>query len=430
MLSTEEQNLYRGLVETWQAQRGKDRYFENYYRGTQKITNLGIAIPPPYEKFIFPLNWCRTYVDVLTERQDVRMILRAGESAEDSELRKDFDYNNLATELVEFFRDLLIYNRAYLSVAADPEGGRPRIRVESPKSIAVKINPVDRTMQAGLRVVQDDTGKTAAHVLMLPNETILLSPVKGQMVEETRWRHDLGRVPLVMQVNRKNSDSWIGESQLTDLIPLVDAAARVLLNMQVAMEAISTPKTIVTGVKEESFEDENGKPVNPWDAYLGGLWALPDDAKVIQLPGGQLQGYIDAITMLAEQASTVTGLPVRLMGQNTANPAAEGAIRADESRLVKQVERLNARCGVAIAWALGIAERIRTGRWDADGQIQVAWMNPGTPTESQKADAMQKLAAGQRILSTRGALTEMGFTQARIDQELSWIKEEQNLMLL
>lgn len=48
-----------------------------------------------------------------------------------------------------------------------------------------------------------------------------------------------------------------------------------------------------------------------------------------QLPGADLAGFYKTITMLAEQAATVTGLPVRMMGQNTANPAAEGSIRAD-----------------------------------------------------------------------------------------------------
>ena len=131
--------------------------------------------------------------------------------------------------------------------------------------------------------------------------------------------------------------------------------------------------------------------------------------------------------MLAEQAATVTGLPVRMMGQNTANPAAEGAIRADESRLVKQVERLNTLMGAGWAWALGVAERIRTGSWDADGQISTLWQNPGTPTESQRADALQKSTGGRPFMSVRGAMAEMGWPQQRIDRELEWLEQENSM---
>ncbi|WP_259484371.1 hypothetical protein [Corynebacterium silvaticum] len=119
-----------------------------------------------------------------------------------------------------------------------------------------------------------------------------------------------------------------------------------------------------------------------------------------------------------------------MMGQNTANPAAEGAIRADESRLVKQVERINSVAGAGWAWALGIAERIRTREWSADGKIQILWRNPGTPTEAQQAGAMQKLTGGRPTLSVRGAMNEMGWPQARIDREIEWLSQEEAGTLL
>ena len=117
-----------------------------------------------------------------------------------------------------------------------------------------------------------------------------------------------------------------------------------------------------------------------------------------------------------------------MMGQRSANPPAEGAIRADEARLVKQVERLNSVAGMAWSWALGIAERIRTHRWSADGQIQVQWHDPATPTVAQRADAIQKLSGGVPVLSIRGAMIELGFTQQRIDQELQWMQQEMSGM--
>lgn len=424
-ITADERTIIEKLFIKIQRQRKEDRKNERYYSGLQEIGNLGIAVPPDVQPFAFPLNWCRTYVDILEERQDVRMFLRAGEVDEDAELRLDWEANDLDSQSHLVHRDLLVYGRAFVSVAADPHGGRPRIRAESPKDMAALINPVTREMTAALRIYRDEVGIAEYMTLYLPDATILIEKRRGKWEAQDRIIHNLGRVPVVMMLNRQRTGEWVGETQLTDLKPLVDMAGRVMLQLQLAMETVATPQKVALGVSANDFVDEDGNPVDPWETYLGAVWALSNkDAKVEQLAGAQLAGFHDTIKMLAEQASTVTGLPVRMMGQNTSNPAAEGAIRADESRLVKQVERLNSVAGAGWAWALGIAERIRTRKWEADGKISVQWQNPGTPTEAQRADALQKSTGGRPFLSVRGAMNEMGWTQARIDRELQWLDEE------
>lgn len=425
-ITSEERKLVEKLFTKIQRQRKEDRKNERYYRGLQEIGNLGIAVPPDVQPFAFPLNWCRTYIDILEERQDVRMLLRAGGAEEDEELRHDWEANDLDSQSHLVHRDLLIYGRAFVSVAADPHGGRPRIRAESPKDMAVLVNPMTRETTAALRIYRDEAGIAEYMTLYLPDSTVLIEKKMGRWESETRIEHNLGRVPIVMMLNRQRTGEWHGETQLTDLKPLVDMAGRVMLQLQLAMEMSATPRKVALGVTYKDFVDANGNQItDPWETYLGAVWAISSkDAKVEQLAGAQLAGFHETIKMLAEQASTVTGLPVRMMGQNTNNPAAEGAIRADESRLVKQVERLNSVAGAGWAWALGIAERIRTRSWEADGKISVQWQNPGTPTEAQRADALQKSTGGRPFLSVRGAMNEMGWTQSRIDREMQWIEEE------
>ena len=427
-ISEEDRGLIQKLKNRIDSYMAADATNERYYRGAQNIGSLGLAVDERFRQFAFPLNWCRTYVDVLCERMDVRMLIRTGDISEDPELRRDWERNDLDTESLKFARDLLVLGRAALSVAADPDGDRPIIRVESPKSLAVEVDPVTRETVAALRTYKQSDGRDIAQVLYRPNYTIYTRRVKGEEVAK-RIDHGLGRVPIVMAFNRDTSDDWFhGETQLADLKPLVNMAGRVVMNLQVAIESTATPQKVATGVSKQDLQDENGKPVkDPWEVYLGAMLVLGNkDAKVYQLDGASLSGYLDSIKMLAEQASTVTGLPVRMMGQNSVNPAAEGAIRADESRLVKQVERINRTTGKAYAWALGVAERIRTRTWDSDGNIAVIFHDPGTPTEAQKADAMQKYTGGKPMLSVRGALNEMGFSQARIDREIQWLQDEEN----
>ncbi|CAB0745503.1 phage portal protein [Corynebacterium diphtheriae] len=430
-LTKSEEELVKKLFMKIQKQRNQDKINERYYRGMQQIGNLGISVPPDVQPFAFPLNWCRTYIDVLEERQDVRLLIRSGEITEDKELRLDWEANDLDVQSHLVHKDLTIYGRAFVSVAADPAGGRPRIRAESPRDMAAIVDPLTRSMTAALRIYRDSVGIAEHMTLYLPDSTVIMGKEMGMWKAQDRIEHSLERVPIVMMINRQQSGSFEGETQLSDLKPIVDMAGRVMLQLQLAMETVATPQKIALGVSEEDFVDENGEQLDPWDTYLGAVWALSKkDAKVEQLAGASLTGFHDTIKMLAEQASTITGLPVRMMGQNTANPAAEGAIRADESRLVKQVERINSVAGAGWAWALGIAERIRTREWSADGKIQILWRNPGTPTEAQQADAMQKLTGGRPTLSVRGAMNEMGWPQARIDREIEWLSQEEAGTLL
>ena len=400
-LTPEERRLAEKLFNKIQRQRREDRKNEHYYRGMQEIGNLGIAVPPDVQPFAFPLNWCRTYIEA----------------------------NDLDSLSHLVHRDLLIYGRAFISVAARDGGGRPRIMPESPKDIAALVDARTREMTAALRIYRDDTGIAEYMTLYLPDSTVLIDRRAGKWEATRRIKHRLGRVPLVMILNRQRTGEWSGETQLADLRPLVDMAGRVMLQLQLAMETVATPQKVALGVSQKDFVDADGNQIeDPWETYLGAIWAISSkDAKIEQLSGAQLTGFHDTIKMLAEQAATVTGLPVRMMGQNTANPAAEGAIRADESRLVKQVERLNTLMGAGWAWALGIAERIRTGSWDADGQISTLWQNPGTPTESQRADALQKSTGGRPFMSERGAMAEMGWPQQRIDRELEWLEQENSM---
>ncbi|MEJ6013279.1 phage portal protein [Corynebacterium sp. H127] len=427
MVAKDDQATIEKLFRDIQRNKRADKINESYYRGLQDIGNLGISVPPDVQPFAFPLNWCRTYVDVMTERQDVRMILRAGENSEDSDLRQDWAANNLDTEQVKFNRDMAVLGRACLSVASNPDGEIPRIRVESPKNLAVEIDTLTQETTGALRIWRNKTGLAEHMTLYRPDYTLLLSKKRGKWEEKKVVEHGLGRVPVIMQFNRLMSgDEYTGETQMADLKPLVNMAGRVMLQLQLAMETVATPQKVGIGMTKKDFQDENGNLVEDvWETYLGAVWLLSNPkAEVKQLPGAELKGFHDTIKMLAEQASTVTGLPVRMMGQNTANPAAEGSIRADESRLVKQVERLNSQAGVAFAWALGISERLRTREWP-DGQIQIVWHNPGTPTEAQRADAINKLSGGKAIYSRRGAMQELGWSQERIDQEISWLEEEE-----
>lgn len=431
-LSVEETRLLDRLYIKWNKQRKGDVKNEKYYEGLQQIAQLGISIPPEVEPFAFPMDWCRLLVESIEQRMDVQRILRSGEIEEDKELRKDWEANDLDLESQLTHRDLLVYGRCVATVSY-PERSlgqtRPVIRVESPRAFAVEVSPLTRMMNGALRVYTDETGLTRHLTLYLPNETIYLSQEVGRWVETDRRRHDLGRVPVVVQYNRRKTGEYEGTTQMAGIMHWVDMAARVVLNVQLAMETIATPQKVAFGLAKEDFVDpETGEELDPWETYLGAIWAISaakkDGVSIEQLPAGDLKGFIDLMEMISKQVSATSGLPLRMLGHSTVNPASEGGIKADEAKLVKTTERINSTAGAFWGWTLGIAERIRVGTWPEGSPIRPEWRNPGTPTMAELSDAIQKQTGGRAVLSVKGAMQEMGWSQQRIDQELMWLDEE------
>jgi len=201
--------------------------------------------------------------------------------------------------------------------------------------------------------------------------------------------------------------------------------------LQLALETVAAPKRAVLGASKGDFVDSNGQPLPVWEAYLGSLWATGNkDAKVVQLDGADLSNFHSTVNHYANLVSSVTGLPTRYLGQNSVNPAAEGAIRADESRLVLNVEGKASNLGDGWAWVQGIAERFRTGAWLPANRIKTEFFDAGTPTFAQKSDAITKLAGGTPILSREGAWDEMGWSEARKDKERSYFEQEDKDPLL
>ncbi|KAB2807003.1 phage portal protein [Pimelobacter simplex] len=131
----------------------------------------------------------------------------------------------------------MIFGRAFMSVGTnedDPD--LPLVRVESPRQMAAIIDTRKERIEAAARFYRKDgdRGSQARATLFKPNETIQVERgPEGKWIEVDRDDHKLGAVPIVMHLNRRLSGSWSGESQMTDIIPVVDSAARSLTNLPV-----------------------------------------------------------------------------------------------------------------------------------------------------------------------------------------------------
>lgn len=429
-LSRDETDLVSGLTNDLAVLATEDTRLDRYYEGSQRLEHIGLAVPPELRRFETLVNWNRTAVDSVVDRLKMRRFFLPGQEQAADALREGWDANNLDSESVLHHQETMILGRGFVTVGSNEEDpDHPLITVESPRELSVDIDRRHRRIRSAVRLYDYEPGE------VLPRAATLYTPDATKWLERDSrgmWnvvdedRHKLGRVPIVMFLNRRRLGSWTGVSEMKDVIPLVDAAARSLTNLQIAGETHSVPQKWVVSASKGDFVDTDGQPIPAWESYYSAIWATGNkDAKMGQFAASDLKNFHDTVNHYGQLVSSVTGLPLRYLGQNSVNPAAEGAIRADESRLILNAERKQSSFGDGWGWVMALYERFRTGDWPEGNRIVTEWYDAGTPTRAQTADAMSKLYAnGQGVLSREGVWDEMDWSETRKDREREYFARE------
>ena len=406
---------------------------DGYYEGQQRLEQLGLAIPPDLRKFVVIVNWPRLGVDSVEERLDVEGFRYPDTDEADRELWRVWQANDLDEESQLAHLDALIVGRSFAAIGTNErDSDTPLVTVESPREVVAERDPRTRQLTNVLRLYDtpDGGGAPQKATLYLPAATVWLERKQGRWDEVDRDKHGLGLPPVVELVNRPRTANRVGVSEMADLIPITDAAARSLTNLQLAQETHAVPQRGVLGATKGDFVDADNKPLPVWEAYFGAIWALQNkEAKTFQFDASDLKNFDTTMTLYARQASALTGLPPHYLGFTTENPASAEAIRSSESRLVKRCERKQRFLGGSWEQVQRIVRRIQTGSWDPRLlQLETQWRDPSTPTKAQAADAVVKLV-GQGILPVPAAWEDLGYSETR-QQNLKRMREQEMRQVL
>lgn len=392
---------------------------DRYFNGLQRLEHIGLAVPPELRHFETVVNVPRISVVEPERRQSLRAFYRTGDSTrEDPALRESWEFNNLGSESSLMQTDEKVYGRSFVAVGTNPDDkAHPLVTVESPLQMGYEVDAQRRRFRNVFRMYSDPSTLKTHGTLYTPNSTTPFVFDGGWKVNGSRDEHKLGVIPIVMFLNRRRAGSWAGQSEMADVIGLTDGIARLVTNLQIGAEGHALPSWFLSGVSREDFVDRDGNPVPVWESYITKIKALTSDkARVQQFQAGDLKNFTDAVNNMFAWCAAVLGLPTRYAGQQTVNPATEGAINADESRLIRNVERMNAHDADSWSWTMGLEERFRTGEWGPANSIRAIYHNPATPTISQIGDAAMKMRA-ERVLSREGVWDMLGWDEARKKQE-------------
>lgn len=215
-----------------------------------------------------------------------------------------------------------------------------------------------------------------------------------------------------------------GESELTDVMPLIDAINKLGTDLMVAAEYSASPRRYVTGVmpdtqatKEQATELAN-RIEAVWERARASKFLVAPSEKTEfgQFDVASLNNYQTAIQLLTAQIAAIAALPPSYLSLLNSNPTSADAIRSSEARLTAKATKRQRDWSGAYEQLMRLAVTIRDGRPDPRlVDMQTIWESAEPTTVAQSADAESKLfAAG--IIDQRAALTELGYTPQDIDR--------------
>jgi len=441
-LSTEEHALINQLSLRHDAEIPELELYDRYYEGTQPLTYM----QPEVLREVHPrvrtviVFWPQLVIGSREERLDIEGFRLPDETADDDEMWRIWQANDMDEQASQAHIDALVMRRSYVCVGtneADPD--TPLITVESPLEVYADIDPRNRKVRAALRRINDvdpagGVGPRYA-TLYLPNETIWCT-WEGGWKEDQRDGHGVGEVLIEPLINRRRTRSStvtptnrtverLGRSELDGVLPLSDAACKLATDMMIAADGVAIPLRALFGIGPDGFRDEQGNPMTPIQAIMGRFLTIPDEAvKAFEFAAAQLSNFGAGIREIAQMMSAVGALPPDYLGYSHTNPASAEAGRVAETRLIKRSERIQ-RC-FSGPWerVQRKVRRVATGKWDDDlRRLETRWRDAATPTVAASADAaVKKHQAG--ITPKRQAREDLGYTDAQITRMEQWDEED------
>jgi hypothetical protein len=423
------------------AQRSAMETANAYYTGSQALAFIDPEILRVMKGRIRALNvnFSRLVVDTLSQRLTVTGFASSPGDISDQQLWDLWQANAMDEQSQLAHTDALIYGRSFF-LAWVGANGEPLITAESPLQVTVRRDPRTGALTAGLKRWLDDEGFTRS--LLFTTETVTEYQSAQQTYIDPRFTQSpfdlvsddhkivsespnpLGVVPIVALVNRPRLQFPDGESELTDVMPLVDGIAKLSSDLMIAAEYSASPRRWVTGLFPDTkatgtqADDMAERVRELWEKAHASKFLIAPDARTEfgQFDTASLTNYETAITMMTAQIAAIASLPPSYLSLLNSNPTSADAIRSSEARLTAKAEQRQRQWSGPYEDLMRLAVLIRDGQPDANlSDLQTLWQSAEPSTIAQTADAEAKLyAAG--LIDRRAALIKLGYTPQEIER--------------
>lgn len=404
-----ERRVLGELVDIYEAHKAKNADKERYY--DQKVTagecNLGIALPQDLRDFEMACCWPEKAVTALSDRSRFDGFVNAnGESM--PELDVIVRDNNLATTYSMGVIDELKHGGILVTLAANPIIGCS-IRFHTFETAAARWNGVLQRIDAALAIIESERDNLQREtkptiVNLYTDDATWVLRRNNTKWTATRANNGLGRCMATVMRNQPTNKQPLGTSRITRSVrTLTRAYIRTMTLATIGLEFSTSPQKYLMGVSDAQYDALiNQKFAKYIDSIMLGT-VDPDTGQIPQygqLAQGTLQQHVDMMRMLSTQYAAATSLSVTDAGVvNDANPTSADALTAQNDKLIRRAEDLNALNGDELRDVALMALAVKRNKSlnqlsDDDKNIMAHFLPPSMPNMAAMGDWAVKVAQG------------------------------------
>lgn len=421
-LPTAEQSTLMELVEIYNAHMSanadKGRYYDQ--RVTSGECNLGIALPSDLNNFEMACCWPEKAVTVLADRSRFDGFVNAnGEHM--PELDVIVRDNRLTSAYSMSVIDELKHGGILVTLAANDLVGC-LIRFHTFETSAARWNGVLQRIDAAMAII--DSKKYEGDISYAPSIVNLYTDDATWVItrDKQKWtarraENGLGRCMATVMRNQPTNSQPLGTSRITRSVrALTRGYIRTMTLATIGLEFSTSPQKYLMGVSDAQYDALiNQKFAKYIDSMMLGT-VDPETGQVPQygqLAQGTLQPHVDMLRMLSTQYAAAACLSVTDAGVvNDANPTSADALAAQNDKLIRRAEDLNAFNADELRDVALMALAIKRNQSlnqlsDDDKNVMAHFLPPSMPNMAAMGDWAVKIATADPAFAGTDVFYEM-----------------------
>ena len=425
-LPAAERTVVGELVEIYAAHASANADKGRYY--DQRITagecNLGIALPKSLRNFEMACCWPEKAVTALADRSRFDGFVNAnGEPM--PELDAIVRDNRMMTAYGMAAVDELKHGGILATLTPSAVAGCS-VRFHTFETSAARWNGEKQRIDAALAVIATERtqmGRKPSTVnLYTDDATWVLRRISSTGLSKDSWyaekaENGMGRVLATVLRNQPTNSQPLGTSRITRSVrSLTRAYIRTMTLATVGLEFSTSPQKYLMGVSDAQYDaliDE--KFAKYIDSMLVGTVdpATGTVPQYGQLAQGTLQPHIDMMRVLSTQFAASTCLSVTDTGVvNDANPTSADALNAQNDKLIRRAEDLNAVNGEDLRDIALMALAVKRNQSfaqlsDDDKGVMAHFLPAAMPNQALMGDWAVKIAAADASFAGTDVFYEM-----------------------
>lgn len=429
-LPPEERSTVAELARIYSCHIAANKEKARYYN--QEITagecNLGIALPSDIANFEMACCWPEKSVTALADRSRFDGFVSSnGEPV--PELDDIVRDNRLVSSYSMAVIDELKHGGILATLAANPSTGCS-VRFHTFETSSARWNGVLQRIDAAMAII--DSKKSASDLTYRPSVVNLYTDDATWVITRTndtwharRAENGLGRCMATVMRNQPTNAQPLGTSRITRSVrSLTRGYIRTMTLATIGLEFATSPQKYLMGVSDEQYDALINKKFEKYidSMMLGTVDPETGNAPQYgQLSQGTLQPHVDMLRMLSTQFAASTSLSVTDTGVvNDANPTSADALTAQNDKLIRRAEDLNAFNADEMRDLALMALAVKRNKslsqlTDDDLDIMAHFLPPSMPNQAVMGDWAVKLAQADPEFAGTDAFYEMqGFDKPTI----------------